>query len=473
MATQSRIGWKPYVNLATATYLLDTYSGAAAAYSLRKINAAYTGSAIRVRRSGDNVETDISFSSNGDLNTTELLDFVRYTNLFTAPNNLADAGWSGGGITKTANLPDGPAGATSSNKMTETATNVQHFLNYSIISGTIDTHNVSAYLKKGTGTAAPDRIAISIGNATYGMWAIFNLTTGTIETQVAGTATNLQVAMTNAGNGWWRCSVGGKLNYTTNQNIRTSVQFCNNSASYNPFTTSYMGNVNADVQVANLQWLRETALQRYGTAGNGTGTITVWYDQSGNNLNRTSTTAINQPTIVSNGVLQTANGKAAIYLDGTNDQFIHQAPGFGDSNAGAGYSSTIFSVTKLDTTYLTTAEYPIFGGLGNNITRFAARNNKWYLINNGTAATSVGEVTTNQVISSVLFSTTDKVRINGTEVISANTGTYKEPSSSYIGRSWMGAYYKGYFQEHIIYETNQTTNFSSIESNINAYYTTY
>ena len=472
MATQSRVGWKPYVNLAKATYLLDTYSGAAAAYSLRKINAAYTGSAIRVRRSGDNVETDISFSSNGDLNTTELLDFVRYTNLFTAPNNLADAGWSGGGITKTANLPDGPAGATSSNKMTETATNVQHFLNYSIISGTIDTHNVSAYLKKGTGTAAPDRIAISIGNAAYGMWGIFNLTTGTIETQVPGTATTFQVAMTDAGNGWWRCSVGGKLNYTTNQSIRASVQFCNNSASYNPFTTSYMGNVNADVQVANLQWLRETALQRYGTSGNGTGTITVWYDQSGNSLNRTSTTAINQPTIVSNGVLQTANGKAAMYFDGTNDQFIQQSPTFGDNTVGAGLNSTVFSVTKLDPTYLTNNEHPIFGGLANNAIRFSVLNNKWYLINTtGTGISSTENVTTNQVISSVLFAPIDKVRINSSEVISGNVGT--GGTDSYIGRSWLGKFYKGFIQEHIIYLTDQTTNFVAIESNINTYYTTY
>jgi len=53
MATQSgRIGWRPYVNLATATYLLDTYGGASVAYSLRKINSGYTGSAIRISNQG-------------------------------------------------------------------------------------------------------------------------------------------------------------------------------------------------------------------------------------------------------------------------------------------------------------------------------------------------------------------------------------------------------------------------------------
>jgi hypothetical protein len=42
--------------------LLDLYSGAAAAYSLRKLTTSYTGSAIRIRRSSDNAETDIGFS---------------------------------------------------------------------------------------------------------------------------------------------------------------------------------------------------------------------------------------------------------------------------------------------------------------------------------------------------------------------------------------------------------------------------
>jgi len=39
--------------------LLDLYPNAAAAYSVRKLRSAYTGSAIRVRRSSDNTEQDI------------------------------------------------------------------------------------------------------------------------------------------------------------------------------------------------------------------------------------------------------------------------------------------------------------------------------------------------------------------------------------------------------------------------------
>jgi len=52
-------------------YLLDTYSGAAAAYSLRQLSNEYSGNAVKVRRSSDNAEADIRFV-NGELDTTGL-----------------------------------------------------------------------------------------------------------------------------------------------------------------------------------------------------------------------------------------------------------------------------------------------------------------------------------------------------------------------------------------------------------------
>jgi len=55
--------------------LLDLYPDADAAYSLRKLRTAYSGSAIRVRRSSDNAEQDINFVGN-ELDTGSLLSFV-------------------------------------------------------------------------------------------------------------------------------------------------------------------------------------------------------------------------------------------------------------------------------------------------------------------------------------------------------------------------------------------------------------
>jgi hypothetical protein len=64
------------------SYLLDTYSGAAVAYSLRKLSSTYSGSSIRVRRSSDNIEMNIGFNSDGSLNTSALLTFVGSGNGF-------------------------------------------------------------------------------------------------------------------------------------------------------------------------------------------------------------------------------------------------------------------------------------------------------------------------------------------------------------------------------------------------------
>jgi len=71
--TPTQLGLIGSVNVAPP--LLDTYPTAAAAYSLRKLRTAYTGSAIRVRRT-DLTESDIGFNANGNLDTTALLAFT-------------------------------------------------------------------------------------------------------------------------------------------------------------------------------------------------------------------------------------------------------------------------------------------------------------------------------------------------------------------------------------------------------------
>ena len=88
-----RFGVRQYVS--PINYLMDTYTGATLAYSLRKLSSTYSGDAIRVRRSSDNTEQNIGFDSNGNLNTTALLSFVGvgsgYVSIFynqVSSNNL-------------------------------------------------------------------------------------------------------------------------------------------------------------------------------------------------------------------------------------------------------------------------------------------------------------------------------------------------------------------------------------------------
>jgi hypothetical protein len=73
------ISWE---DIPAFTGLLDTYGGAALAYSLRLLDSTYTGDAIRVRRASDNTEQDIGFDVNGDLDTSALTTFCSGTNGF-------------------------------------------------------------------------------------------------------------------------------------------------------------------------------------------------------------------------------------------------------------------------------------------------------------------------------------------------------------------------------------------------------
>lgn len=61
---------------ATAPLLLDRLSAPSVAYSLRLLKASYTGKAIKVRRSNDDIESDIGFTSSGNLDEAALLSFV-------------------------------------------------------------------------------------------------------------------------------------------------------------------------------------------------------------------------------------------------------------------------------------------------------------------------------------------------------------------------------------------------------------
>jgi hypothetical protein len=79
-----QVGWRSASVAPLGSLLLDTYSGASSAYSLRKLRTAYTGAAIRVRRSSDSTAQDIGFKADGSLDTTALLAFVGAGNGFVS-----------------------------------------------------------------------------------------------------------------------------------------------------------------------------------------------------------------------------------------------------------------------------------------------------------------------------------------------------------------------------------------------------
>jgi len=147
------------------TPLLDTYTGAAAAYSLRKLRTAYSGSAVRVRRSNDNAEADIGFNVFGELDTVSLAahcgsndGFVK--TLYDQSGNTDDATQ-----TSTSNQPkiyDGTTGVMTENgKPTMDFDGSNHYFVLSI--GSLNINNMSVHTVCRSDDTSGNRMQFTLG----------------------------------------------------------------------------------------------------------------------------------------------------------------------------------------------------------------------------------------------------------------------------------------------------------------------
>jgi hypothetical protein len=472
MATQSKIGWRPYVNLATATYLLDTYGGAAAAYSLRKLKSDYTGPAIRVRRSSDNTSQDIGFNSNGNLDTNALLNFIGGYNQIQYSEEFDNAYWSKNGVTVTANQTTAPDGTMTGDMITESGNTNHSIRNSTSTSYPIGTnYNFSVYAKKES-ISSPDTFALSFADGNISnTYVLFNILNGTVvETYNYYNDSNFGSSIQDVGNGWFRCSVWGTATSSSNRQTM-SIRFTNTSTVNFGY---YSARATAKMYIWGYQMSKLSSnLQRYSkttTLTAGHGFVSIWYDQI-SSFNKTQSTATRQPVIVSSGFINTMNSKPSLkFTTSSNSSF--------DLSGGPTINepSTIFTTFKLDTSYSTTTQYQIFGGpTYDQQAKFSISNNKYYLSNISTYTKGISSTTTassNPVITTALFSSIDKLRVNSDEVISGDVGGFSS-HSIYIGRGYLGLYFLGDISELIIYTSDKTSDFNAIESNINTYYTIY
>jgi hypothetical protein len=206
--------------------------------------------------------------------------------------------------------------------------------------------------------------------------------------------------------------------------------------------------------------------------GAGNGFVTTWYDQSGNAYNTTQSTAANQPQIVLSGAMLTTNGKNSIKFDGTNDFLATTGTPFSATE------NTLIAVSKQDAT---SAYRRLF-----NIGNFAAgrylgsangTDDMLAIFNNSTFSCSGGVAITQNVSIMYNAGTNGVLRNNGSQVntVTASNGSYLS-KNLFIGndeQSNVGYFWNGIGQEFIFYPSNQATNVTGIESNINTFYTIY
>jgi hypothetical protein len=204
--------------------------------------------------------------------------------------------------------------------------------------------------------------------------------------------------------------------------------------------------------------------------GAGNGFVTTWYDQSGNARNSTQSTAANQPQIVSSGAMINESSKPTLQFDGSNDRMTN-------STINISQPITRFIVGK---TTATGGGLPdTFADSNDASNRFAIyRGSDGSLYssysNAGTQMSTTGNTNRN-LMYELGDNTTSVIAINGATGTSGNIGT-NGLNGLTIGDlriSGIGYILQGNIQEMIIYGSNQSTNRTGIESNINTFYSIY
>lgn len=172
------------------------------------------------------------------------------TNLLTYSEQMDNAAWTKAAVTAAAGTFVAPDGTASADKVVETATTAAHTLSETstVVAGSLLT--ASVYLKQGERSYA--QLSIDDGTSN-GLFANFNLTLGTIDTASAARGTGTVTAaasITNAGNGWWKCTVSGTIAPAATT-ARTLVSLSATTAA--AFSSSYLGDITKGVYVWGAQ----------------------------------------------------------------------------------------------------------------------------------------------------------------------------------------------------------------------------
>jgi hypothetical protein len=220
--------------------------------------------------------------------------------------------------------------------------------------------------------------------------------------------------------------------------------------------------------------------------GAGNGFVRTWYDQSGNGRHAVQTTTADQPQIVSSGTLLTDNTKPCLQFNGSSTSL--DANALGSVFSGTGVFLSAATVCK--SLQASPAGVAVAWGFGSSssinplrwfgqqissaVARFDERDNATFQV----ALNTTGGTITSQALGWINSNTTTQVlRINGTQVGNATGAngaiTLDQFSIGCLFRLTKSSFWSGNIQEIVLYQSNQTSNATAIESNINAHYAIY
>lgn len=408
------------------------FEGLAAAYSLRRVSASYSGDAIDVRRSYDNTTGSIGFDSNGNLSTSSLFNFVsRGDNAIQYSEEFDNEYWGKYGVAVTPNTITAPDGTLTADTVTYVGLDNELYKNITtnglhtfsmFVSGTI---GETIWIGKNSSGNIPQTGSLwTLSGGWQRISASFDQPTGFVELSTVNGATARTVYA-------W----GAQLN-------------------------------SGSVALPYVKTVASTKTNESGSFDTvSTGFVAQWYDQSGNNRHATQTATGSQPLIVSSGSLVTENGKPALDFNGTSNYF----------NLPNIDVTTPFSSFAVGRRSSNGTEILFYGGSG--VTHGLSTDNKYYLQKSTGYLQSNNTDTTNQqiLLSGIATATTQSQFKNSSEItstfISSTISTTVNKLGYYTGASPF--YFNGKYQELSLYLTDQSSNRPLIENNINNYYNIY
>ena len=195
------------------------------------------------------------------------------------------------------------------------------------------------------------------------------------------------------------------------------------------------------------------------------GFVTVWYDQSGNSKHATQSTALYQRILVTNGVLNTYNGKPC-------DDYVAGSRAYNVPNDAYSAPFTYFMVAKPNV-----SNSDVYQGSGNNGTSILYNNYTRFYGGNFVDITHTFGL--DQIVTYALFNgASSEFQVNDiTPITTGDIGTTTNVQANKFGfagyHNTGGQVFEGKFQEMIIYTSDKSTYREGVIANINTEYTIY